>query len=69
MNVLLLLCVFSKPIDIDQGKQEKEVELLDGANNEEADKDDKEEKSRNKAQYSGGLVLEPKKGKLFAFGI
>ncbi|XGW24552.1 hypothetical protein V3C99_006184 [Haemonchus contortus] len=45
-----------------RGKQEKEVELLEGANNEEADKDDKEEKSKNKAQYSGGLVLEPKKG-------
>ncbi|KAK6035303.1 hypothetical protein COOONC_27191 [Cooperia oncophora] len=46
-----------------KGKQEKEVGIEDGAVNDEADKDDKEGKSKNKAQYSGGLVLEPKKGK------
>ncbi|WKX92015.1 hypothetical protein Q1695_010220 [Nippostrongylus brasiliensis] len=40
-------------------KQEKEVTIVDG---ETADDDAKDGKSKNKAQYSGGLVLEPKKG-------
>lgn len=40
-------------------KQEKDID--DGEN---ADDGEKETKSKSKAQYSGGLVLEPKKGGL-----
>ncbi|EYC39595.1 hypothetical protein Y032_0650g1135 [Ancylostoma ceylanicum] len=42
-----------------KGKHEKEVKNEDGEN---ADDNEADGKSKNKAQYSGGLVLEPKKG-------
>ncbi|RCN48476.1 DNA polymerase, partial [Ancylostoma caninum] len=46
-----------------KGKHEKEVKNEDGEN---ADDNEADGKSKNKAQYSGGLVLEPKKGNCWA---
>ncbi|KAK6014440.1 DNA polymerase [Ostertagia ostertagi] len=66
-NEFLLLHAFNKAnyiapnkytSNFRRGKQEKEPVAEDEPNNEEPDKDDKEGKSKNKAQYSGGLVLE-----------